>query len=547
MKRRVFLATYAVALVAISCNNQITEFECDTALDAEVERIVDGARHFNPHSVDAMREACRILYPTSRNGVDLADEIIVATHKYVRFLPANKAQMDALLDTEWELFNYPMDYEFPDSVNLSTYHDPDIPEDQITWQYTVIPINEPITDTITYQLLEECYIPDDEEEVQTSVGVVNIAQIENLSYEIASGNSESASTMALINPVQTYTGDILVDSIPVKGVKVRMKRGLVVKTAYTSELGKYSIRGRLGSSPTTEVLFDNMKGFKLGYEYQLILPSTISLGVFRNINMETNVTYKGWVLGHMNNAAYDYYNWCTSKGITTPPSNMRLWAITGGMGGAACPMLHHYVPLYWHVGIPELIDYFLFPRTRHINLIPWVRILLAIFGPDVVLTKVNVETAENIHNYVYHELTHSAHFKAVRNNYAASALWWSDVIDYEVLQAIMSEDNDPYGNGTASNCGPAGVAEMWAHAVDQITQYEIYGGAGCIVGLQMEYEGEEYWFKPSSIWDLYVGGVPIQTLFQCLSDPNVRSVELYKSKLLQIASPEYHALINSKF
>lgn len=39
MKRRVFLATYAVALVAISCNNQITEFECDTALDAEVERI----------------------------------------------------------------------------------------------------------------------------------------------------------------------------------------------------------------------------------------------------------------------------------------------------------------------------------------------------------------------------------------------------------------------------------------------------------------------------------------------------------------------------
>ncbi len=551
MKRRVFLATYAVALVAISCNNQIIEFECDTALDAEVERIVDGARHFNPHSVDAMREACRILYPTSRNGVDLADEIIVATHKYVRFLPANKAQMDALLDTEWELFNYPMDYEFPDSVNLSTYHDPDIPEDQITWQYTVIPINEPITDTITYQLLEECYIPDDEEEVQTSVGSVNIAQIENLSYEIASGNSESASTMALTT--QTYTSTISVDGIPVKGVKVRMKRGLIVKTAYTSDSGRYSIRGKLGNSPKIEILYENKKDFKLGYGLALIMPSTTSIP-YANVNfLSTN--NRDWVLARMNNAAYDYYNWCATKGIPTPVPDTRIWALTYGMGGAACPMLHHSVPRVWRTGVRSLVEYLITDDMLAATLYTGVICcLLNWVGPDVILMDVDNLDAETIFRNTCHELAHSTHFTKVGNNNLSSARWWVNVVDYQVWQGLISEDFDPYGDGTHANSGWSGVTEMWAHAVELIILREVYRDQMSLYNSYASFPNEElyeiakaaYWFKPPIVWDLYCKGMPLNVITNQLV-ASVTSVVGYKNRLLNYAPDEYSNLVMQTF
>ena len=558
MKRKTILATIVVAFVAlVSCDNQIVDLECNNVLSTHVEREVEGGRHFNPHSVEAMRKACSILYPTSRNGNDLADEVIVATHKYMRFLPTTKEQMDALLDLDWELFNYPMDYEFPDSVNLAEYHDPAIPEDQITWQYTVIPIDEPIPDTITYQLLEECYLPDDEEEeVETSAGVVNIAQIESLSYELAAGgNGSDVSVMALA--MQTYTGTIKVDNTPVKGVKVRMKSGLVVKTTYTSSVGAYSIRGRLGNSPKTEVLFENQKDFKIGYDFQLILPSTMSLGTSRSVNFG-NDNNKGWVLSLVNNAAYDYYNWCGTKGIAPPPANMRLWAMTVGGGGAACPMLHHCVPLVWQLGFAEFVEYLLIGDVGSaLRVSALLRILLTLLGPDVVLLDVDNADEETIFRNTCHELAHSSHFRVVGRNDLARARWWVNVCDYEVLQGVMN-GGDPYGDGTASNCGYAGVTESWAHAIEMFVVREIYYGYPSLNTLHLEFptqnnggadadfEKGDYWFKPQIFWRMYNEGIPLYEVCRQLV-ANASSLGALKYRMLTFGPDEYEDLITEIF
>lgn len=62
-------------------------------------------------------------------------QVLPATHWYVRFLPAQAAEMRTLVDLGLILFDYPLDYEILEQGDL--YHDPSIPSDEITWQYAV--------------------------------------------------------------------------------------------------------------------------------------------------------------------------------------------------------------------------------------------------------------------------------------------------------------------------------------------------------------------------------------------------------------------------
>ena len=206
-----------------SCSNtEWQENELNVEPQPQTTSTIEGVKVPNPYSVEAMKAACEVLYPTTRSGESVADEIIVATHIYVRFLPADKEQMDFLLETGWELFNYPLDVEFEEDP--SEYHDPSLSDEQITWQYTVLPIDTTLPTDITYEILEECYIPDDDEtEVETTAGtIVDIAAIEGVSVNYAETGvmDPSASTMALTR--RTYTGTITVDGYPVEGIKVRI-------------------------------------------------------------------------------------------------------------------------------------------------------------------------------------------------------------------------------------------------------------------------------------------------------------------------------------
>ncbi len=57
---------------------------------------------------------------------EFSSTTLQATHKYVRFLPSTKEQLDLLEETlDLELFEYPLDIEIPDGVE---YVDSSIPE-----------------------------------------------------------------------------------------------------------------------------------------------------------------------------------------------------------------------------------------------------------------------------------------------------------------------------------------------------------------------------------------------------------------------------------
>ncbi len=542
MKKGMFLAITIAALAIWSCSNTgWQEDVMNVEPQPQTTSTIEGVKVPNPYSVEAMKAACDVLYPTTRTEGSISDEVIVATHIYARFLPADKEQMDYLLDTGWELFNYPLDVEF--DYDPSEYHDPSLPDDQITWQYTVIPIDTTLPTDITYEILEECYIPDDDEEteIETTAGTIDIAAIEAVSVNYAETGvmDPAASTMALAR--HTYTGTITVDGYPVEGIKVRIVGLLLSSTTTTNANGTYSISGRLGTSPKTEICFVNHANYiAFGYNHNLDLPSKVNIGTSRSINFTSQNNTKGWILSHMNRATNMFYDRCAELGLTLPPFNLRMWSIPY-FEGASCPMFSHGTSFYissvnrYATGcIKDRVIANLLERA--------IRNLLYKFGPDICLCDIN-DNRRVIYQHVFHELAHASHFRCIFND----AQWWADVIDYELECILASGFEDIYGTPNTPNNEHCGVAEMWAHAVGNIFYKELYERVD-IRESQSTYPPREdgpYWFRPEIIWDLYLAGIPLTTLEGGLTR-YTNSIQTYKQILLS-RYPQYSYEINQIF
>ncbi len=111
--------------------------------------MVLGQKRNNPYSVAVMTQAWNNLYDPDVTALP-------ATDLYVRFLPADLQEYKELLELEetrdLDFDDYPLDYEIIEEGGW--YHDPSIPDDRPTWQYTVVPPNFEFPN-IHYEILEE--------------------------------------------------------------------------------------------------------------------------------------------------------------------------------------------------------------------------------------------------------------------------------------------------------------------------------------------------------------------------------------------------------
>lgn len=209
-------------------------------------KIVLGERKKNPYSVENMKKAFASL--SQENGRLAVDEGIVrTTHLYVRFLPSNWEQYDELLrDTSLTLYNIPLDYEI--LVPGSIYHDPSIPEDKPTWQYTTVPVDFKFNPNIKHELISECYIPEYDTELNK---ISENARISSTSKSLLDLLIDEAMIVSC-NPSDTLktlgnntrvnwnpSGTIkcldtrLYNMIGIQGVKVIVRRWLIVKERET--------------------------------------------------------------------------------------------------------------------------------------------------------------------------------------------------------------------------------------------------------------------------------------------------------------------------
>ena len=284
MKRRsgLFVKLAFVALVStvvfIACQNQdesiSPDFESFDNFASEGSQMVLGEQLDNPYSVENMKKALANL---NANGRIAGDFDIETTDLYVRFLPADSLEYDAITaDTTIEVFDHPLDFEIEQEGNW--YHDPSIPDHLPTYQYTVVKPDYIFPDTIEHEILAELFIPEELEEDslangRTTSNIDFLYALEDEALQITDNWEEPIDEESAPNARRSRwnpSGRIRVREVerrsglqttqrgwlPVENIKVRVRRWFTIKTDYTDANGNYRISHRFRRPVNYSVKFE---------------------------------------------------------------------------------------------------------------------------------------------------------------------------------------------------------------------------------------------------------------------------------------------------
>ncbi len=263
-KLYLILLIFTMSMITQSCSEQEIDAiptPTNTSSLNELGEIKIVRKIDNPYSLTNMQKAYNSLYNNEmlKSGTLKSDSLeldsLVATHYYVRFLPKDSAEYEALkADTTLTLFPYPLDCELTAGT---TFRDSTLSSTQITWQYTKVPTDYIFSD-IEYQKLDELYIPVD---LPTYIEPASLKSA-GKSYDdllneamILTGNATNdSSDLKRLFPKSWHPSatiyvwdDILGKCIPLVGVKVRARHLVHWSTESTdgngyARLGKFYVK-----------------------------------------------------------------------------------------------------------------------------------------------------------------------------------------------------------------------------------------------------------------------------------------------------------------
>lgn len=517
--KRLILFLSLFALLSSSCRSgaDLTNPE-SFYLDGFVShgRIVLGPRLENPYTVQNVRSALNSLYPTK------AGHQVQTSDLYVRFLPADDAQLQQLRDMGLLLLDHPMDYSI--ACEGDYYQDPTLAEDVITWQYSVVPVDFVFPD-IRYEVIDECFIATDSN-TKASDGI-DWDAVEKEAFRQTGNGDMLVSTKAgeeVFAPAGrvTISDDKFNGGQPFGVAQVRVDCNVFVKYAstYSDRDGYYRIPKTFSSNPRYRLVFKNKKGFSIGFNSILYPASVSTLGQGSPAGLSVAVSNASdrslFRRCAANNAMYDYYERCSSAdlGISEPPSNLCLWMFDF-LDASSAVMLHHGTVL----GEEQTNIYFKIAAF-----------LVRLFSPDITIGTKDVASYSDLYRLVMHELSHASHFSQVGLEY------WNKYIMY-IVQCVMT--GSVYGEATRTDSGYCAVGETWAYYMEDKLFQDRYGASGTTSS------GSVYWFRPAILSYLAARGVSPQMMFKALQ-PSVTSMDAFKSKLIELY-PSRRTVINQAF
>lgn len=278
----------------------------------------------NPYALDVMQAIADSL-----TGYSV---LLSPTDLYVRFLPADTIQLNSLInDYKLELFDYPLDLDIKED---DVYNDPTISDDDISWQYTTVPADFVFPMGLRYEILEECYIPENDDSSDSGGGDsagapsplmdIEFEAFARLGYDVEQppqGQTRALSQRPKGKISVNYTDDIT--KVPVKGVKVRCHTIVKWSTTYTDANGNYEMDSKFLVRPHYAVVFDNREGFDIWGQYGPIARANLNMGWHSKSGCNKNIGVNSiaWEWAIVNNAGYDYYQMCKETGIRKPPAN----------------------------------------------------------------------------------------------------------------------------------------------------------------------------------------------------------------------------------
>ena len=465
-----------MTLVVMSCSGK--GIDPDDGTDYQYgrnlshEKIVLGARLENPYKTENITKALQALYPTKADRVDVR-----TTDLYVRFLPKTEEQLEILEGMELKMTDHPLDYEILEDGDW--YHDPEVPDDRMTWQYAVVPHDFEFPE-MEYEIIDECHISENDPQTRAYDGI-DWDAVERQAY-VMTGNSDYLLPETKAEKVYPSGRITILDEsadggkpVGVKGVRVSCNSFVKFAHTYTDQDGYYKMGKKFSAKLRYRLVFENAKGFSIGFNLILVPASTSTLGKASpdgvNITVTKDSETKLFKRCVVNNAAYDYYSRCepADLNITLPPSDIRIW-LFHKLKTSSAMMMHHGAVLDMSIVSAFLGDF---------------APLIKIFLPDLTIGVSGRNDYSSIYSEVCHELAHASHFSKVGTGY------WNKYIMY-VLGSFVSSGGMTYGDGLGMNAGYCGVGEQWAFYLSSRMWHDRYGG---------EYPqfGSSYWFYPQTL------------------------------------------------
>ncbi|MDH5415311.1 MAG: hypothetical protein OEW87_14330 [Flavobacteriaceae bacterium] len=393
-------------ITSCNLNNDISPKEYpqeSNYFDTKEPMTVLGKQKENPYSVENMQKALKNLASNGK-GVEVD---IVTTDLYIRFLPKDFEELKNLyIDPKLDLWDIPLDREI--EIMGSYYHDPTIPDNLPTYQYTVVKPDY-TNPKVEYEILAELFLPNsyDANNIGGRTSNEYLSGLENealritgnLDQEVGSttggrveANWRSEGTVRVSEVVRQVTSRVSTGNLlPVINVKVKAKRFFNLSNAYTNTNGFY----RLGE-------FGGKVDYNMEFESDRV-KITDFFGFSRNYGGPSNTlsgwspTFyywgEGWANSTVLNAAYKCRMQVNQKGLQTPfPTSF--WA-----GGDAIDKLN--IRTKFEDGTGDMYDV----RLNEIR----------------IFTNWNGgKSTDELYRVTFHELGHSMHYKLHNWNMASS-------------------------------------------------------------------------------------------------------------------------------
>lgn len=515
-----------MALMMMACSKEGPSFDQDLNFDygkdLSHEMIVLGERLENPYKTENITKALNSLYPTKADRVDIR-----TTDLYVRFLPSDMAEYDTLAALGLRLIDHPMDYDI--LVEGDWYHDPEIPQGEVTWQYAVVPVDFRFPD-MKYEIIDECFLAENSAATR-SVDGVDWDAVEREAYVLTgnetfllpdtkAGKSKAYSPKGRITVVDRHYHNGV--PIGVSGVKVSCNTFIKFDDDYTDSNGYYEMSRSFSSDVRYRLIFENEKDFSIGLNLVLVQASVSTLGEASANGINVTVTKdsddKLFRRCVVNNAAYDYITSCSSRtglNIDPPPSNLRIWLFHGLRASSAVMMRHGAVV------DSELIKRFLGEYAS----------LVKFFLPDLTIGVKGTNDYREIYSSTSHELSHSSHFRSVGKEY------WNNYIHY-IIESYITSGGLTYGEGTGDYAGHCAVGEMWAYYLESLIYRNRYGG-------DFPTFGNSYWFNPETLRYLDDKGLSCTDIFNVLDEDVISEKSLERALIAEY--PTMRNIIETAF
>ncbi len=525
------LLTLSLLFIIVSCNeNPIDDdfnFKNQSNIVEDKIMTILGEQYPNPYSVSNIQNAYQYL---KNNGENIGNLNITATDLYVRFLPQDTAQYNLLNnDTSLILFDYPLDYEIEKFGDY--YHDPNIEEGNYTWLYTTVPINYQFNPSIEYEILDSCYIAqDDNENTITDNDKLEQTSFTLLGLDSIFINHNELNTKGWFSGKKPEGKFKFYDTkkneyIPIKGVVVVCHNIVKCGKAILDEDGYYKMNKKFHTN-----VFYNIKWYNCHKLYSIHYPIILSnsfLGVYSKNGFDLNLseTNNCWKLANINNSAYEYYNFCSDNEIFTPPLFLKIW-MTNTTNKGCAPMLPRITHPIGRDSNCELADFFIniiygLPATLFIN-----HNIIELIAPDVIIGGKNRTSSKAFYAQTVHELSHASHFSQVGSAY------WAKYISYIMTYGAYGNDNK------GENAGICGVGEMWGYALEDLLTNDKYGMVDIHKGAD--------WIRADILHNLMKEDiVSPKDVFDCLTPLVITQNKLKEA--LQAKSPNNYNIIETRF